>query len=74
MTVNLDDKAAARARALAAARNCPIEQVIAALLSQAPMPANPGAALVQLARQHPVETPPGWRFRRESCYDGERGP
>jgi len=69
MTIILPDKAAARARALAAARGRPVEQVITELLEQAPLEENAGAALVRLAHQHPVSVPPGWRFDRETCHD-----
>lgn len=69
MTITIPDKAAARARALAAARGRPVEQVIAELLEQTPLEEDPGAALVRLARQNPVAVPPGWRFDREICHD-----
>lgn len=69
MVITLPDEAAARARALAAARGRPIEQVISELLEQAPLEEAPGAALVRLARQHPVGAPSGWRFDREACHD-----
>lgn len=68
MIIHLDEKASARARALAAARGRPVEQVIRELLEQADLEEDPGAMLVRLARQHPVPVPTGWRFDREVCH------
>lgn len=73
MIIALPDKAAARARALAGARGCSVEQVITELLEQAPLGENPGAALARVAREHPVGVPPGWRFNREASHDGDPG-
>ncbi|NUP99422.1 MAG: hypothetical protein HUU35_06165 [Armatimonadetes bacterium] len=69
MTISLPAEAAARARALAASRGLPVEQVIAELIEQASLEERPGAALVRLASQHPVSTPPDWGFDRDACDD-----